>query len=222
MKKLLSLILIMAIRTGGYMRILIFGFFLAGFSHFYAYSQEDTINTTVKMYNINLQEIQSKITYTSQETYIGKNALILYANNTALFFGKGGAKDDRNNFIEIIEKCIEWADTAKKNNVRQLTREIQSEVAITGVLYDVEAFYTDFIFQVKEIRGRVEIMLVINYRTADQDNAYRRSGNPYYQGRQIVFKEQDFNTLKEIFSDGFLAQFDTRAAEQRRLEELFQ
>jgi hypothetical protein len=181
-----------------------------------AYSADEyNIDTTIKVYNRSLQEMESRFTYYPEETLVGDNALIMYFNNSAFMFGKSDEHDARYDFIKIIEKCIEWVDVARQNNVRQLTRTVETDVSIIGVRYRLEPFSADFTFSIQEIQGRIEMMLIINYKTTYEWN----NGS---QGNYIVFREQDFNKLKEIFSDDYLLQFDDRATEQQRIEELFQ
>jgi hypothetical protein len=161
--------------------------------------EEYNINTTIKIYDRDLKEIQSRITYCPEGILVGDNALVIYVRNGvslfgesaegALFFEKSAEKDYRYEFIEIIEKCIEWADIAKKNNVRQLKRTVKDYVNICGVSSRLEMLIADFTFSIQEINGNVEMLLIINYKTNDEQKSY------YSQGRYIVFKEQDFNRL---------------------------
>ena len=90
---------------------------------------------------------------------------------------------------------------------------------IIGTTHQLEPFIADFVFSVQEIRSSVEIMLIIHYKTIHEWNQRHSSPN---LGRFIVFREQNFEKLKEIFTDDFLAQFEEKSLEQRRIEELFQ
>ena len=194
----------------------IFSFALFVFICCFAYSAEEiNINTTVKVYDRNLQEITSRFTYYPEETEVGNDALILYFgagySSRAFMF----AYNLRQRFIEIIDKCIEWANIARLNNVRQLTREVTAGIGIIGVTSRIEPYSADFTFSIREVQDRVEMTLIINYKTTYELNA--RS-----QGNYIVFKEHDFIELKELFSENFLSQYADRAREQRMVEELFQ
>lgn len=181
---------------------------------------EYQILSGIKFYDRNLQTIESKITYAPSESFVGKNALFLYVSGAALGFGDKSF--ERKDFIEIIDKCIEWSNLAKENGVHALTREVKTEVTVIGATYRLEPFIVDFIFSVREINRKEETILTVNYKTTDQQNAYNFSNRSTTQGGFIVFKEQDFNNLKKIFSEDLLAQIDKMDEEKKEKEQLFQ
>lgn len=186
---------------------------------------EYRIDETIKVYDSSLKELQTRINYYPGDLpYWGINKpVILYFTdyiNYAFIFGKDDDSNygARNAFIEIIDKCIEWADVAKKNNVHTLSRAVKNRIEILymmpGLSSDLDVFLADFIFSIQEINKKEEVMLVINYKTVRQVNNQER-------GSYIVFKERDFNRLRLIFSDNYLIQFDKKAEEQAKKEELF-
>jgi len=197
--------------------ILVFTLFIIPIVSTYSID-EYRIGETIKIYDVNLKEIQSRITYYPAPFYSTiKNVIFLYfyehINYTLVF-----DSDLRTEFIEILDKCIEWTIIAKNNNVHKLSRLVKERVGIPFVIPGVskypDVFFLYFTFSIQEINGKEEIMLIINYKTKDQDNNGR-------QGSYIVIKQNDFNHLKEIFSANYLIQFDKKAEEQIKAEELF-
>lgn len=185
---------------------------------------EYRIGETIKVYDSYLEELQSKITYyPAPLSFLDtNNAIFIYFHEFityVLIFAKGDKYDYRKRFIEVLDKCIEWTDVAKKNNVHKLSRLVVEDVSIPYMILGEggsfpEVFIVDFIFSIQEFKGKEETLLIINYKTVDQYNNGER-------GRYIVFKQNDFNHLREIFSDNYLTQFDKKAEEQAKLEELF-
>jgi hypothetical protein len=210
------------------MRKVIGFLFLLGVLSNPAYSVEEyTIDETVKVYDQGLNELQTEITYypSNIDSWgINKPVFLYYRDffGCTLIFGKfrNSNYDAKTAFIEIIEKCIEWADVAKKNNVHTLSKTVKSEMEIPFTLgsgngNDFDVFLVDFIFSIQEINGKEETMLIANLRTVRQVNNEAR-------GSYIAFKEKDFVRLKTIFSDSYLAQFDQKAEKQAKQEKLFQ
>jgi hypothetical protein len=178
---------------------------------------EYRIGETIKIYDEYLEEIQSRITYYPAAFYHFENAIFLYFNKLltyTLIFDK----DLRVRFSGILDKCIEWTAVAKKNDVHELSRMIEERVGIFCVFPTVsnypDVLIIDYIFSIQKIKGKEEIMLVMNYKTVDQIN----NGRP---GGYIAIKQNDFNRLKEIFSDNYLANYDKKAEEQAKIENLF-
>jgi hypothetical protein len=177
---------------------------------------EYQIESGIKIYDSNLRQLQARITYTPNETFVGKNALFIYANNSSLGFGDRNRPD----FIDIISKCIEWSTVARENNLHATRRFVKEDVNLIGTTTRLEPFYADFIFSISEISNKEEHLLIINYRTTNEDNMYRQSNKTGRQGRYIVFKIEDLDTLKQILSDNFLSQIDNMEIDKNRKEEL--
>jgi hypothetical protein len=209
------------ISGGFHMRKMVGCLFLFVISIGSLYSVDEyTIDETVKVYNANLRELRSEITYYPEPlpAFGESNAIVLYFSdfvNYAFIFGK----NDRATFIEIIDKCIEWTEVAKKNGVHSLSKTIVEKEGIRYMMVGVSnypsVFLSNFTFSIQEIDGKEEILLIINYRTIDQVNNGGR-------GSILVFKQNDFARLKEIFSEDYLLQFDKKAKEQAEIENLFQ
>jgi hypothetical protein len=196
--------------------MLVFTFFIIPIVSTYSID-EYRIGETIKIYDANLKELQSRITYYPTSFYSTKNVIFLYFfeyMSYALVFDS----DLRKEFIEILDKCIEWTNIAKDNNIHKLSRLVKERIGIPfvipGVSRYLDALFLYFTFSIQEINGKEEIMLIINYKTIDQDNNGR-------QGSYIVIKQNDFNRLKEIFSADYLTQFDRKAEDQLKTEELF-
>jgi hypothetical protein len=121
--------------------------------------------------------------------------------------------DDIINFIRhSIDKSIEWAATAKENNVQSFSRSIPtpdgyrfntfaSTTVITGnpPHANITDAFLNFTFLITDIDGKVETVLFMTI--AD----LRGSPIRYYS-----FKENDFALLREIFSESYLAEIDRR------------
>jgi hypothetical protein len=202
---------------GGFVRKVIVSLFLMICFIGYIHSAEEyTIDNSVKIYNGNLNELQGRITYYPENIWDMDNAVILYFRDF-LSYGLMFDPDSREDFIEIIDKCIEWTEIAKRENVHKLSRAISSDV---GILYFSslnnmpDVFILNYSFFIDTVNGSEEILLLINYRTINQANSGSR-------GSTIAFKERDFRRLKEIFSEDYLLQYNRMAEEQRRTEELF-
>jgi hypothetical protein len=109
---------------------------------------------------------------------------------------------------------------AKANNVHEINREVkQSEVLHFGPGMNLpEPYIVNYVFSVfsiNKINNRETVCLEIRCRTVSEVNAGR-------SGRSIIFAEQDFARLKQIFSDEYLAQFDKMEEERKKKLDLFQ
>jgi len=200
------------------MRRIVFtlSFFVVFISSVYSVD-EYRIGETIKIYDEYLEEIQSRITYYPAAFYHFENAILLYFNKL-LTYTLVFDKNLRAKFSGILDKCIEWTAIAEKNDVHELSRMIEERVGIYCVFPALSNYpdilLIDYIFSIQKIKGKEEIMLVMNYKTIDQVN----NGRP---GGYIAIKQNDFNRLKEIFSDNYLANYDKKAEEQAKIENLF-
>ncbi|MDR3356872.1 MAG: hypothetical protein LBO04_06755 [Spirochaetaceae bacterium] len=182
------------------------------------------IGSKVRVYDGNLKPTGAYFTYSPGKPFDGyDNAVILNFGppyiDAALFFGKSNAGDADNIgfFRSCIAKSIEWAATAKQNNVRDLMKEITLDEydfddsrAVYGLnqpnYYRHEAVYLMFYFNVDaDGEGKEGPWLLMRYLTSDDIG--RRS-----PGRFFWFREDDFARLKEMFSESYLAEIDRQEA----------
>jgi len=178
---------------------------------------EYRIGETIKIYDQNLNELQSRITY-YPAPYFHMNKVIFLYFFEYIQYAIVLNDELREEFVEVLTKCIEWTIIARDNNVHRVTQPIKERLGVPFIIPNIsrnlDVLFLTFLFSIQEINGREEIMLIINYKTIEQDNYGR-------QGSYIIIKQNDFERLKEVFSANFLIQFDERAEEQLRIEELF-
>jgi hypothetical protein len=182
------------------------------------------IGSKVKIYNGDLKPINAYFTYASSYTWKNYNfdkVVVLYHSDNllheAFLFSRDkelGEDDSIGFFRNSIDKCIEWAATAKKNNVHSLKKEIPTP---DGYRYDtfvttaqmvgnppshfnvVAIMFTFYIGDFWD-NGKEEtllIMAVYDFQTARAI-------------RMFCFRENDFALLKEIFSESYLAEIDRK------------
>jgi hypothetical protein len=193
-------------------RKIVFVLFLLFVTGFVYSVDEYNITEGIKMYNGNLVEIPSKITYyPSTIDFQGiKNPVCLYFQDMIVYTFFLGDDDygRKAQFIEVIDKCIEWADVAKKNGVHNFNRSVGTDAIPynTNLVPKPDIFFVDYIFSIRQTNGREEVILVINYKTRDQQFGNR-------PGSYLIFKQPDFAALKRIFSSDYLARYDRQAAE---------
>jgi hypothetical protein len=183
------------------------------------------IGSKVQVYGGDLKPTDAYFTYSpSTPTNLNyDNAVILNFGppyiDAALFFGKSNASDaDNIGFIRnCIDKSIEWAATARENNVRDLMKVIPFDgyseddgIAVYGLNQPNyrrhEPAYLMFSFIVDaDGEGKDGPWLVMNYRTHNE----LRSGAT---GGFFCFRENVFVHLKEMFSESYLAEIDKQEA----------
>jgi hypothetical protein len=185
------------------------------------------IGSKVKVYDGNFKPTDAYFTYSpslpANMNY--DNAVILNfpspkgalnGAHAVLFFGRNNKKDTIDFVRNCIDKSIEWVATAKKNNVRSLTKNLPTDGYdiddYTGVymLNDQPnsaepAYLTFFLYIGVDDEGKAETGLVMNYKTLNEV----RSGSA---GRVRCFSENDFVRLKEMFSESYLAEIDKQEA----------
>jgi hypothetical protein len=182
------------------------------------------IGSKVQVYDSDLKPTDAYFTYSPNEPY--NNAVILNFGppyiDAALFFFEKNTGDDSNGFVrDCIDKSIEWAATAKQNNVRSLAKEISFDeydlddrTALYGPnrpnqpgYYGHEIAYLVFNFYIGDLakKGKEETWLIMNYLTRNEIRS--RS-----QGHFFCFRENDFARLKEMFSESYLAEIDKQEA----------
>jgi hypothetical protein len=134
-----------------------------------------------------------------------------YIDAALFFFGKNNETDAIGFVRSCIGKSIEWAATAKQNNVRDFIKEITpGGRAIYGLnqpnYYRHEAVYLAFNFYIgnADEKGKEETWLVMRYQRAD--DVIREIG------RFFCFREDDFARLREMFSESYLAEIDKQEA----------
>jgi hypothetical protein len=182
---------------------------------------EYLINSGVKIYDADLKELQSKITYYPQAFHGFNNVVFIYFKdyaNISFLYGKIGDSDKRAEFIRILEKAVEWAETAEKNNVESVSRLIEETNVIytmPGVIDRLDAFIAYYYFSIQEINRRKEVMLIVNYKTVQEANSNE-------QGDFIVIKQNDFKKLLEILSNDFISRIDKMWEQQHNKENLLQ
>ena len=200
------------------MRKIMFLLIFSIISSTFTYSiDEFRIGETIKIYDQNLNELQSRITY-YPAPYFHMNKVIFLYFFEYIQYAIVLNDELREEFVEVLTKCIEWTIIARDNNVHRVTQPIKERLGVPFIIPNIsrnlDVLFLTFLFSIQEINGREEIMLIINYKTIEQDNYGR-------QGSYIIIKQNDFERLKEVFSANFLIQFDERAEEQLRIEELF-
>ncbi|GHV43719.1 hypothetical protein AGMMS49546_26140 [Spirochaetia bacterium] len=189
------------------------------------------IGSKVQVYDGNGKPVDDYFTYFPSKLIMGyDNAVILnlQPGGLALFFGKNNEHDAIGFVRNCIDKSIEWAATAKQNNVRSLRKEIpygdgyevDDGTAWYGIktqLYNLEYVYLMFTFLIGDIfeKGKEETWLVMQYLTQNQARSMS-------QGRFICFREDDFARLKEMFSESYLAEIDKQEAAHAEQDALFE
>jgi len=178
---------------------------------------EYRIGETIRIYDQNLSVLQSRITY-YPAPYFHMNKVIFLYFFEYIQYAIVLNDELREEFVEVLNKCIEWTIIARDNNVHRVIQPVKERLGVPFIIPNVsrnlDVLFLTFLFSIQEINGREEIMLIINYKTIEQDN-YGRPGS------YIIIKQNDFEQLKEVFSANYLIQFDERAEEQLRTEELF-
>lgn len=161
-----------------------------------AYSVDEyRIGETIRIYDQNLNVLQSRITYYPTSYFHMNKVIFLYFFeyiNYALVLND----ELRAEFIEVLNKCIEWTIIARDNNVHRVTQPVKERLGVPFIIPNVsrnlDVLFLTFLFSIQEINGREEILLIINYKTIEQDNYGR-------QGSYIIIKQNDFERLREIF-----------------------
>jgi transcription elongation GreA/GreB family factor len=196
------------------------------------------IGSKVQVYDGSGKPTDDYFTYSPGKLNLGystiDNAVILNRSldsysYAALFFWKSNEKDNIGYVRNCIDKSIEWAATAKKNNVRSLTKDIpddgydldDSTVALTYSPSNSSNFvpaYLLFTFYIGDLfeNGKEETWLVMRYLTDSEVQSMGQGG----QGHFVIFHENDFAHLKEMFSESYLAEINNQeAAWQKTLAE---
>jgi hypothetical protein len=193
--------------------LLVLFVFAAGLS----FSQEYDVGS-MTFYNGDGNSYQGKIVYApgpSNDGFI-KN-LVLPTNDGfpgSLIFGSrsDGSGDMKTDLVAALDKSIEWAEIAHKNNVTDLTKKIldSAAMAATGtprVLY--------YVFAIQDIKGKKEPFLTINFKTVEQAN------DGFSGGFLVIRGEDDFKKLKQLISPDNLAKYDKQYAINQKKSELF-
>lgn len=187
------------------------------------------IGSKVKVYDGNFKPTDAYFAYSpSQITNLEyDNVVILNFGppyiDAALFFGKANASDNIGLLRHCVDKSIEWATTAKQNNIHSLIKEIpqpdgydlDDATAAYGLnqpnYHRHEPVYLAFSFYIGDIdkNGKEETLLIMNYLT---HNEVRNMS----QGHYFCFLEDDFVRLKEMFSEPYLAEIDRQEAEWQK------
>lgn len=189
------------------------------------------IGPKVQVYDGDFKEIDAYFTYLPSNPWENQltfdNAVVLNSPdlnwlipyNEAFLLSRSSEKGSDDNigfFRNSIDKSIEWADTAKKNQVKSLTKEIPTPdgdeddtftetVQLVGNPHtSINRVFIMFTFFIGDINknGKEEtllIMQIFNTRTMSIS-------------RLFCFKENDFALLKEIFSESYLAKIDEQEA----------
>jgi hypothetical protein len=184
------------------------------------------IGSNVKIYDDDFKPTDAYFTYTSGEITnlaSGNKVILNFPSpfiDAALFFMKSNSIDNIALIRYCIDKSIEWAATAKQNNVRQLSKDIPfgeggydagDGTAAYGLNQPnyrrYEPVYLWFVFYVDDVdkKGKEEAWLIMRYVT---HNELQRGS----QGHFFIFHEDDFARLKELFSESYLAEIDRQEA----------
>jgi len=144
--------------------------------------------------------------------------------DAAIFIGKGNNFDNIRLFRYCIDKSIEWAATAKQNNVSKFSKAImfdeingEKDSSFVRGIYGLnqpnnrryDTAYLLFDFVILDEKGYEGPWLVMNYKTQKQ------LANPQ-SGEFFSFHEKDFARLKEMFSESYLAEI---AKKENELQE---
>jgi len=182
-----------------------------------------TIGSNIQIYDYDLQPISAYFTYSPKDpTNLGFDNGMIILNfppphiDAAIFFGKSDMADNIGLFRYCIDKSIEWAATAKKENVSQLTKLISFDEFLgeenRSLMYGTyglnqpnnrryDAAYMLFNFKVLDEKGYEGPWLIMSYMNQ----------NALGSGRQsflFSFHEKDFASLKMMFSESYLAEID--------------
>jgi hypothetical protein len=175
------------------------------------------IGSQVKVYDADFKPTDAYFTYfpgLPASWGVDSNAVILnFPFLQSLYFLKSNIGFVRNS----IDKSIDWAATAKKNNVRSLIKEIpidENDTHVMTVSYgsgqktrpnDIRYLMFQFYIGDAAENGKDETWLIMNYLSQDE----ARNGS---QSHFFVFHENDFVRLKEMFSESYLAEIDKQEA----------
>ena len=180
-----------------------------------------SLGSKVQIYDSNFKQMDAHFTY-----FPGKprnlnfdNAIILNRPPEDIFFGRINEKGyDTIGFVRsCIEKSIEWAETAKKNKVDSLVKEIANDE------YDINDRTIISMFN-KQSNSIEQLYLTCSFYIGDIDDngkkgtflimaLYDRNLTPK---RYFCYSERDFTLLKEIFSDSYLAEIDMQEVAWRK------
>ncbi len=186
---------------------------------------EYLIGSDVKIYDGDLMPMDAFFTYTPSkpENLNMNNAVILNWLPTAFFFGGNNeiGSGTLGLFRYCIDKSIEWAATAKENDVHSLSKiilpdDFKENDGIAAYMLknspnSAEPIYLIFHFFIGDLNedGKEETLLVLNWKKHDE----LRYGSP---GNFLLFKENDFARLKEIFSESYLAKINKQEEEWQK------
>jgi hypothetical protein len=207
-------------RKNGFMKIVLCFILGLCFLDIAFADDEYSIDEKVKFYDDNLNPLNISINYYpgQLQTLVSSSVLFYFGNSFALIFGKTDEKNYRQDFIEAIDKCIEWASVARKNSIHDMTKEIKdshSLVWLSGMRF-LESMELKYVFLFGEItKGKESAALMVNYRSSSDINNRR-------PGHWLVFLEEDFAGFKNIFSDEYLKRFDEMEKTKQQQSELFQ
>ena len=194
------------------------------------------IGSKIKIYDGDLKPIDAYFTYLppsyqwkykqySHKTILLNQSLGLGVTEAFSFTINEADKNEAIGFFRnSIDKSIEWAATAKKENVHSLKKEIPTPdgyknktfVTISQLLGNppptsitstepVDLWFTFYIGDFLD-NGKEEtllIMLIRDYSTGRLKRAF-------------CFRENDFALLKEIFSESYLAEIDKKEEALRK------
>lgn len=178
------------------------------------------IGSKIKIYDGNLKPIDAYLAYDPSYTY--KKTYISYDNDKVVVLNwvRGLSheafiltKEEGIGFFRnSIDKSIEWAATAKKNNVHSFKKEIptpdgyeHNTYIITSQIVGNPPTYSEpvgllFTFCIMDFHGKEETLLIMCI--------YDVYGTQLQ--RVFCFREDDFALLKEIFSVSYLAELDKK------------
>jgi hypothetical protein len=191
------------------------------------------IGSKINIYNGDLKPIDAYFTYLSpsyQWKYKGDfqktvllNLSIGMGVNVAYPFGinKADKNEAIGHFRNSIDKSIEWAATAKQNNVHSLKKEIptpdgyKNKTLVDTVqmlgnppptsITSTEQVHLMFTFYIGDLGD-------LGLAKKDKEETWLFMLIYDYYGRRIkdvfCFRENDFAILKEIFSESYLAEID--------------
>jgi hypothetical protein len=180
------------------------------------------IGSEVKVYDGDFKPTADYFTYlprNSGNTDWDHAVILNFAHESVLYLGR--AKEGVLNTIDYVRNCIdksiEWAATAKENNVHSLIKEIPTDgynyydlEGMKGLKTNRNSFepvaltFTFFIGDIDE-DSKEETVLAMIWQTR----------NDVLSGRKqhfFFFHENDFARLKEMFSESYLAEIDKQEA----------